>query len=775
VLAWLGRLWEAVKEVGRIAWPMRFSVLLVAIAGPFLLLPQSQDALLALTEADDEKPQLLFALVVFVWAFYTHYWARFMSRLEARPLPPPRWPPSWLYGHRIEWLNLWIPRVLGALAIVIVWLAIERAADHWLAVGWPFALGLVVYWVAVIYRRPMMARLGAQIADDRFVARDIARGTFDAQLGLQIWRWLLFASLAVTFGFFLVSAYTAIPEGQAAWTTSTLAAIGAICAIGLLSQIRRLPIGTRYAVAISLVLVCLLFLASINSTVVAGQWLASPSIVMTVAAAWVSLGTFAIAFPGEILRLPVGAAIIGLALLFSVIGSRDNHGLRLLTSPPTDSETISAALQRWYGGGHDKAALEAWQAGAQRAGVKVPLVIVATAGGASRAGLWTAKVLGELQDNHPEFHNYLFAISGISGGSYGAAVYRALLSQADAHPGRPLERPKCTDGFEVLSGFVDCARAVIKQDFLGPAFLTGLYADLTQRFLPGALLPDRATALELSWDRAWDRSIAEPHVKFSDGFHQFWRNRSRWFPSLLLNGTSAKQGRRIVTSNLSIEDATTVSRFADTLDFFGRVKREISLSTAAHNSARFPYIDAAGTIWTDHVKNDRIIDGGYFENFGAQTAHDLVLALADLRAAGGVNAEFVFVVIQISSDPGLELDSPRNDAWKAPMDAAINFAADIATPLAGFWDVREGHGVAAADALAGPTPDIAHSDGSVDHPYYVHFRLTDQSTPMSWALSNRSVQQLSAEWDSPINKAQRAALDWMMCWNPAPSRCQPTR
>src|SRR5438874_10743481 len=153
LLPWLGRLWEAVKEIGRVLWPMRFSVFLVAIMGPFLLLPQSQDSLLALTEADDAKPQLLFALFVFVWAFYTHYWARFMSRLEARSVPPARWPPPWLDHHRIESLNLWLPRVLGALAIVIVWFAMAQATDRWVAVGWPFALGLAFYWVGVIYRR----------------------------------------------------------------------------------------------------------------------------------------------------------------------------------------------------------------------------------------------------------------------------------------------------------------------------------------------------------------------------------------------------------------------------------------------------------------------------------------------------------------------------------------------------------------------------------------------------------------------------------------------
>src|SRR3954467_5861965 len=85
LLPWLGRLWEAVKEIGRVLWPMRFSVFLVLVMGPFLLLPQSQDALLTLAQSKHLVRQALFAVLVLLWALTTHYWARFMSRLELRP------------------------------------------------------------------------------------------------------------------------------------------------------------------------------------------------------------------------------------------------------------------------------------------------------------------------------------------------------------------------------------------------------------------------------------------------------------------------------------------------------------------------------------------------------------------------------------------------------------------------------------------------------------------------------------------------------------------
>ena len=52
------------------------------------------------------------------------------------------------------------------------------------------------------------------------------------------------------------------------------------------------------------------------------------------------------------------------------------------------------------------------------------------------------------------------------------------------------------------------------------------------------------------------------------------------------------------------------------------------LSTAAHNSARFPIISPAGEIRNrQHQIVDRIVDGGYFENYGALGAMELAQAI----------------------------------------------------------------------------------------------------------------------------------------------------
>jgi hypothetical protein len=75
----------------------------------------------------------------------------------------------------------------------------------------------------------------------------------------------------------------------------------------------------------------------------------------------------------------------------------------------------------------------------------------------------------------------------------------------------------------------------------------------------------------------------------------------------------------------------------------------VRASTAAHNSARFTYISPAGDLGD---KQGSVIDGGYFENYGALTALELARAARwELRhEKPGVK----LVILMISSDPGLK-------------------------------------------------------------------------------------------------------------------------
>src|SRR5581483_1640286 len=214
--------------------------------------------------------------------------------------------------------------------------------------------------------------------------------------------------------------------------------------------------------------------------------------------------------------------------------------------------------------------------------------------------------------------------------------------------------------------------------------------------------------------------------------------------------------RRIITSELAIDPA----RFPDAIDFFAATGAEVPFSTAIHNSALFPYLDAAGTIWTlqagRRVKTDRIVDGGYFENFGAATAYDLADALMSL------DGSLKIFVIQISSDPGFADSDARRQAWLEALAGTLDFASDATAPLVTIAQTRGSLGYRATKILC------QQAGGA----RYAHFRLTG-SEPLSWAMSKAVADQLeSMEWDQEVNvAAMNRVRSWFAASEPAPATC----
>jgi len=490
---------------------------------------------------------------------------------------------------------------------------------------------------------------------------------------------------------------------------------------------------TKGWVLLNLAIFVLVFIVSIQAAPVLVGWaptvVTSPSVVLSAFAAWVFVGTFFVALPGERLRLPMLTIVVLLAVVWSALFA-DNHDVRLRPQRHPPSLSLDEALKLWYPAGQQG---------------PVPLVIIATAGGASRAGYWTAKILGEIEDARPDFHKYVFAISSVSGGALGAGLWRAMVEDG---------MPSCPAG-----SFAACARHYFCQDFLGPTMLTGLYADLAQRLLPGSVLPDRATALEQSWEAAWDKLMGKsPTNRMRAAFHDLTPRAGDWRPLLLINGTSEKSGRRIIASQLEID----AKYFPDAIDFFGAVGSEVNLSTTLHNSARFPYIDAAGNIRLPTAQAplvDRIVDGGYFENFGAATAADLLQSLRRSSWAPRI----VPIVIQISSDPALLKPEKRDAEWRYRLGWWFNVASDTTAPPATFYDTRDALGYRA-------TENLERSLG-LDWPKsgYAHFRLTDSRIPMSWAMSSFSISAIDDEWvRTPEDQIARATVERSL-WPGSPS------
>jgi hypothetical protein len=774
-------LWQAVKDIGSLLWPARFSVAVLLVAIPFLvLLPPSQDALLALVAGANRGSQIIFAAVSLFWALETYYWADFMSRLPARPKAPrPRGQEALLSPARLEALNRWLPRLLGLFALLVVGGAALKANRGnstntflvWIGLAIDIALYILLCWrpgaplsargvqlwqrlrrpaTPAADRRPASPPASATPPQRSLFATEQAAGLPAAASGRRrraaapppSWGWPSWAAVAVLA---VVTLAACIAGGSLATETRQLVAVGLtlgwlvmICAFVFSLRESDIDRRTKFWVLVNLVVFAVIMIASIEPAPVligrAPTVVTSPSVILSVFAAWVFLGSFFIALPGERFRVPVLTILALLAIVWSFLFA-DNHDLRLRPEPHPPSLTLDEALTRFTAGRTEP----------------VPLVIVATAGGASRAGYWTAKILGELEDAHPGFHKSVFAISSVSGGTLGAGVWRAMLEDGAA---------PCPAG-----SFAACARRFFCQDFLGPTLLTGLYADLTQRLLPGSLLPDRGTALEQAWEAAWGKLMTTSKVnRMEGGFHDLTPKEGNWRPLLLINGTSVKSGRRIITSQLEIAPKS----FPDAVDFFHFVGSELRLSTALHNSARFPYIDTAGNIRLAgdgrSLLVDRIVDGGYFENFGAATAGDLLQSLQQSAWRPRIRP----IVIQIGSDPAMLEPDKRDPEWRGRIGWWFNIASDTTVPPATFYDTRDALGYRA-------TQNLERTLG-LDWPTarFARFRLSDSRIPMSWAMSSFAISAIDDEWTkTPSDQRARAIVVdalWPGSTPPAASR-----
>ena len=359
----------------------------------------------------------------------------------------------------------------------------------------------------------------------------------------------------------------------------------------------------------------------------------------------------------------------------------------------------------------------------------VPMLVIATAGGGIRAAFWTATVLEQLEADLQKkkdapLQNLIFAISGVSGGSVGAMNYVAALHARD------------------VSGKNAKPTEFLQSDFLAPAIASMIFVDTPSNFLPDLGQIDRGTALERSFENASDGYLSYPFLSF---FPDKEAAKKTWRPALFLNATHQETGRRIIASNIKIERDI----FLDSFDELNLLESDMPASTAAHNSARFTYVSPAGKLVSSGEKSQNrshsgkksqnrgyVIDGGYFENYGALTALELARHARSVIEQEKGLGKVKLVILQISSDPTLTKSRTRvrikNETAECVLTTAnpgeasnyltfvdsgldsvthrwkkndgegwvVSYLNELAAPLLGVTAVRGAHGNLAAAELA---------------------------------------------------------------------------
>lgn len=715
----LGAAWAHLVWIAQILWACRISV--VSGVGGLLLfgaVVQAQNLFADISFGDTFRGALhwlaVFAATFFVWAFPIHYGARrileengwLVSRRLRQRLPKADLAP--LYeGLRADLAHpiVWTPRILGLLPFVAIGLGLlgaYRSVDgaqildeslkthrQILGLGLLDAAAAALFFVFVIMRKPLLARI-------------------ETRMDQALADWLLEAFILISLcgtTFVFVFAY---------FYPDILADL-APRALLLPFLFGSLVLGLSYLVRI-----------------------------------------------GYRFGLPIVAFICAGAIMVTAMNTH-LHDLR--TIPATLDKSASRQIDI-------KEAVARWRSANGCADSECPAaLLIAAEGGASRAAFMTATVIGHLLDRANELNDpaglhsparRIFALSGVSGGAFAAATIRAAIADAIA---RQSDAPPCVathrtwfgsgrDDDAYRSSWRACLQLLVSGDYLSPVFVGFGFRDYLAppKWLFGrqSWIEDRAALLEKAWERHYDyvtsgqgrlETGAACGAETDKGLCRKFgyagaTPEGAWAPLLLLNGASAKTGRRIIASDListraDINSEGAPSRaplYSAAYDLFEILSRgcgeiigkicaaaalgdadqpgarnapDIRLSTAALTSARFPIISPVGIAYSfeEEAYGDRIVDGGYFENAGLTTTWDIATALEK----EGVASLILWIQNQPKSDVDDALTPPR--AAGTPKIGKLNqgllgqLTDSLGAPIDAILAAREGHGAEAADLV----------------------------------------------------------------------------
>jgi hypothetical protein len=244
-------------------------------------------------------------------------------------------------------------------------------------------------------------------------------------------------------------------------------------------------------------------------------------------------------------------------------------------------------------------------------------------------------------------------------------------------------------------------------------------------------------------------------------------------PLWFANGTDATTGNRVITAPIAAPDnkgSATPWPFRGARDFHTLMGGDLSIATAINNTARFPYLEPFGQMMPAAGKRKQVgslVDGGYFENEGLQTA----LELAEWLGSQTVNGQPVRPIIVQATGDG------ESHVGKADVMTCANIsdgpfipddkhsAWQILAPLLGLYHVRGGHSAVLLRQ--------AHDQFCGEHPRFVHFYLPADNgnpIPLNWVLSNKTARFIwNAFTDKQVaNATQLKCLGEVLTPGPLP-------
>jgi hypothetical protein len=499
-------------------------------------------------------------------------------------------------------------------------------------------------------------------------------------------------------------------------------------------------------------------------------------------------------------RIPVFGLVFLWAVIAAILDPGGFHDVRTRAAegpvrPYAHEQGLSVeqAFRRWQRGNTAPAA-----AGARRVR---PLVFVVAAGGGVRAAYWTGLVLECIfggrgaeactapKDRDPA-ESAVFAATGASGGSVGLANW---IAHQRSDRGNWLDH--------------------LGDDSVTPTLAWALFADLPNAFVKFTWFGDRAQVLERTWEQQWggrDTSLADLLLPWRTGPTSggplseglFAAAADATVPILLLTSTSVEDGCRFAVSPFDsnvglqrvgtrIEDCLTMRSFekgggahvkpvtrdgwalaaTKDLDDYLCSNADVRLSTAAHLSARFPYVSPSGRLLkcedgddeTDEQKTATyLVDGGYYDNTAASPVIELWAALEPYVARFNADNDTCVApfVLEIDNHYG---EPPGPEPEPRPKESQVPIQTLLGTRNAHEANSRQAAAVGASVPFADDLVVTRAGTGvEIDRFARIYPRAHPGTrAPLGWALSEASREDLWTELASDQNREEiRKARRW---------------
>jgi len=350
----------------------------------------------------------------------------------------------------------------------------------------------------------------------------------------------------------------------------------------------------------------------------------------------------------------------------------------------------------------------------------IPVVFIASEGGALRTGAYAAMILAKLADNFPSFSKYIYGYSGVSGGALGTNFYNALrinkLTTADT-----ISYSSATESF-------------FKTDFL--AAVTGklVFGEIINYFIPWHINRlDRAIALEKAWEYGFEKINKDKNI-LAGSFNQAIDST---LPAVFINTTEVETGLQCLWSNVNINGLPLSNR----TNLYGRARQNLAYSTAINLSTRFPLISPGAAIVFNDNKNNKqrlhFVDSGYYENAGSETLLEVIKYL-QLN-----NRPVKPYVIQFNFGTEDSIISAKS----------VKSFSEIMEVIGGIYNTRSGRSIMARYNMQQYLRTI--------HGEYINLdlKLSTMKIPLNWILSNTAVNRLSDLIEKMVYKKEGDLAD----------------